>query len=141
VPGSPANIDHIVIGPAGVFVVDAKNHAGPIEIRDRGGFLHSDVRLMINRRDRSKMADRVLWQAEVVASALEEAHVDEAPVAMPVLCFLNVEWPLFRPPREFRGVRLESHRSIRRLVTQPTRITEAQADLLVAVLAGHLGER
>jgi len=25
VPGSPANIDHLVIGPTGVFVVDAKN--------------------------------------------------------------------------------------------------------------------
>src|SRR3954462_1544544 len=29
-----ANIDHLVIGPTGVFVVDAKNWAGRLEVRD-----------------------------------------------------------------------------------------------------------
>jgi hypothetical protein len=37
-PGRPrANIDHIVIGPAGVFVVDSKNWSGAISVR--GGVL------------------------------------------------------------------------------------------------------
>jgi hypothetical protein len=36
VPGSSANIDHIVIAPAGIFVVDAKLYQGLIRIRDRG---------------------------------------------------------------------------------------------------------
>ena len=30
-----ANIDHVVIGPGGVFVVDAKNWSGRIEVRDQ----------------------------------------------------------------------------------------------------------
>jgi hypothetical protein len=29
-----ANLDHVVVGPAGVFVVDAKNWSGKIEVRD-----------------------------------------------------------------------------------------------------------
>ena len=29
VPGSKANIDHIVVGPSGVFVIDAKHLTGP----------------------------------------------------------------------------------------------------------------
>src|SRR3954447_4192188 len=35
-PGSPANIDHIVIGPTGVHVLDAKNWTGTLSFSDRG---------------------------------------------------------------------------------------------------------
>lgn len=31
--GRSANIDHVVVGPRGVFVVDAKNWTGPVEVR------------------------------------------------------------------------------------------------------------
>ena len=41
------NIDHIVIAPAGVFVVDAKHYEGLIEIRDYGGFFRTDLRLTV----------------------------------------------------------------------------------------------
>jgi hypothetical protein len=30
VPGSPANVDHLVIGPSGVFVVDSKQWTGSV---------------------------------------------------------------------------------------------------------------
>lgn len=30
-----ANVDHVVIGPSGVFVVDSKNWSGRIEVRDQ----------------------------------------------------------------------------------------------------------
>lgn len=33
---SPANLDHVVVGPAGVFVIDAKNWSGRIALDDRG---------------------------------------------------------------------------------------------------------
>ena len=34
-PGRPrANIDHIAVGPGGVFVIDSKNWAGSIAVRD-----------------------------------------------------------------------------------------------------------
>lgn len=35
-PRSPANIDHIVIGPTGVHVIDAKNWSGKLWIGDKG---------------------------------------------------------------------------------------------------------
>ena len=141
IPGSRANIDHVVIGPAGVFVVDAKNYHGRIKIRDRGGFFRADLRLTIDGRDRSKLADGVLWQAEVVATTLEKAGIEGSLEVTPVLCFLNVEWPLLRPPSAFRGVRLESHRSIKRLVTRQLRLSEAQRDHLLAALAEGLSQR
>jgi hypothetical protein len=30
VPGSPANVDHLVIGPTGVFVIDSKRWRGRV---------------------------------------------------------------------------------------------------------------
>ncbi len=50
VPGSRANIDHIVIGPSGVFVVDAKKYQGSIEMVDKGSWLRSDWRLYVAGR-------------------------------------------------------------------------------------------
>jgi len=47
VPGTRGNIDHIVIAPAGVFVVDAKHYQGSIEIRNRGWLLRPDHRLYV----------------------------------------------------------------------------------------------
>ncbi|HEY3544587.1 MAG TPA: nuclease-related domain-containing protein, partial [Propionicimonas sp.] len=70
VPGTRGNIDHIVIAPAGVFVVDAKNHQGTVEIRNRGSFLRPDYRLTVGRRDCSSMADGMGWQVDAVLAGL-----------------------------------------------------------------------
>ena len=121
-----------------MFVVDAKNHQGRIEIRDRGGFFRTDYRLTVAGRDCSAMADKMGWQVDAVRSALEAHGIDPMPPITPVLCFLNVEWPLLRAPESFRGVRLESHRSIKRLMTNSVLLTEPQSDHLLAVLAEAL---
>ncbi len=62
VPGTRGNIDHIVMAPADVFIVDAKNHKGRIEIRDRGSFFRTDYRLTVGGRDCSSLADGMSWQ-------------------------------------------------------------------------------
>jgi hypothetical protein len=136
VPRTRGNIDHLVIAPAGVFVVDAKNHKGRIEIRDRGGFFSHDYRLTVDRRDCSRLADGMEWQVDAVVAAIS-AHpeIDPLPPIRPVLCFLNVEWPLLGAPESFRGVCLESHRSLKRLLTSEPVLTEAQRGYLLAVLA------
>ncbi len=138
VPRTRGNIDHIVIAPAGVFVVDAKNNQGRIEIRDRGGFFRTDYRLTVAGRDCSAMADKMGWQVEAVRSVLEAGGIDPVPPITPVLCFLNVEWPLLGAPDSFRGVRLESHRSIKRLISKSELLTEPQSDHLLTVLSGAL---
>src|SRR5207302_1764729 len=45
------NIDHIIVGPAGVFVVDAKHYEGLIRIRGRGGLFKLHQRLYVGSRD------------------------------------------------------------------------------------------
>ena len=115
VPGSRANIDHLVICPSGVFVVDAKLYTGVIDIKDVGGFFSGrDERLFVGGRDCSRLAVGMRWQVE----ATEEALDDGAIPVTPVLCFIDAEWPLFGGPRWFKGVLIESERSLKRRVKQ-----------------------
>lgn len=78
-PGrSRANLDHVVIGPGGVFVVDAKNWSGRVEVRDQ-------VLLQNGRR-----------REPTVASAAEAAIAVQGVVPVPnlcmgVLCFVRDE--------------------------------------------------
>jgi hypothetical protein len=118
VPGTRGNIDHIVVAPAGVFMVDAKRYAGLIRIRDRGGLFKRDDRLYVGSRDCSKLADNMAWQIGAVRGALDSAGTDFAGIPVePVLCFVDGEWPLLFPPTIYKGVRLEGMRSIKKLVT------------------------
>ena len=113
-----ANVDHIVIGPRGLFVVDAKRYAGRIGIHNKGSLFRADYRLYVGRRDCSALAEKVVWQAKVVLEALQAGGVEALPPITPVLCFVDGDWPLINPPSTFGGVRLENERSIRRLVSQ-----------------------
>jgi hypothetical protein len=116
VPGTKGNIDHIVVAPAGVFVVDAKHYKGLIEIRDVGGWFKTDNRLYVGRRDCSHLAENMGWQVEAVQRALAAERFEPTPPIISVLCFVDGEWPLLFPPEEYKGVRLEGKGSIKKLL-------------------------
>ena len=138
VPRTKGNIDHLVVAPAGVFVVDAKHYEGIIEIRDYGGLFRTDLRLTVGRRDKSNLARNMSWQVEAVTKALANAGVDPLPQITPVLCFVDGRWPWFRPPNEFEGVRLESEKSIARLFTATDALDAEAIDRLSRILADAL---
>jgi hypothetical protein len=43
VPGSQANIDHLMIGPGGVFVIDAKQYRGRLQLDPSGRLWHGRI--------------------------------------------------------------------------------------------------
>lgn len=97
-PRGLGNIDHLAVGPSGVTVIDAKRYKGRIGVERRGGLLRPRTdHLVVAGRDRTKLVDGVLAQAEAVRSAL-----DGVPVRA-VLCFVDGEWPLLGR-LELRGV-------------------------------------
>lgn len=102
VPGSRANIDHIVVGPQGVFVVDAKKYTGAVEVRDVGSFFRLDERLYVNGRDRTALVEGVLGQLDVVRTTLADAFPD-VPVRG-VLCFVGCEWGWRMRQKVVKGV-------------------------------------
>lgn len=90
--GTRANIDHIAIGPTGVWVIDAKRYVGKRPaLRVEGGIIRPRVEyLRIGGRDGTKLVQGVQSQVERVTGALGE----EAPPVTGVLCFLEADWPL-----------------------------------------------
>jgi Nuclease-related domain len=106
VPGTRGNIDHIVVAPTGVYVVDAKRYKGRVEVRDVSRpFRRRDLRLYVGGRDHSELARAMSRQVAAVYDALDEEDDDVG--VTPVLCFIDAEWPLFGAPTEFEGVRTE----------------------------------
>ena len=63
VPGSPANLDHLVIGPSGVFVIDSKQWTGSVHQGADGLVWHNHYRL-------DRTLDIVRWEAETVGRLL-----------------------------------------------------------------------
>jgi hypothetical protein len=96
---SRANIDHLVVGPAGVFTVDTKRYTGKVEQRRVGPLFSREVHLFVDRRDRTNLIDGVRTQAEAVSAALDAAFSVAA-----VLCFSGADWPMFSKPFVVSGV-------------------------------------
>ena len=141
IPGSRANIDHIVVAPGGVFVVDAKNYRGLIRVQDRGPFWREDLRLLVGGRDCSALADGLIRQVDAVVGALVGAGEDPVPRITPVLCFVDGEWPLIRRPREFRGVELVDEGSIKPLLIASSHLRSEAIDRWSRVLSERLPPR
>ena len=118
VPHTRGNLDHIVVAPAGVFVVDAKLYRGLIQIRRVWGLLGGDERLFVGGRNRTHIAENMDWQVAAVQRALSDARFWPPPPIVPVVCFVDGEWPWsITPPHLFRGVWLEDASSILRFMS------------------------
>ncbi len=134
VPRSRANIDHLVVCPSGVFVVDAKLYTGQVHVKDVGSLFRRDLRLFVGHRDCTRLAEGMEWQVEATEAALGDAAI---PV-FPVLCFVDAEWPLLGGPREFSGVLIESERSLKRRVARPGDLDVDDVRETATVLSEHL---
>jgi hypothetical protein len=88
IPGSKANIDHIAITPGGIWVIDAKRYKGRPELTIEGGILRPRVeKLLVGRRDCTKLVDGVLKQVDVVRDLVGDVPVTGA------LCFVEADCP------------------------------------------------
>jgi hypothetical protein len=77
IPSSQANIDHLVIGPGGVLVIDSKQYRGRLWL-DADGLLWHGRHLLISTLRRvlweADQADEVLGVAEVQVAAIMAVH-------------------------------------------------------------------
>ena len=88
--GGGAYIDHVVVRPCGVFVVDAMQRDGRVECRDVGRFMRSDRRLFVERRDATRLVTGTHRQVDAVRDVLGSFAVD-VPIGA-VLCFVGSDW-------------------------------------------------
>lgn len=81
IPRSKANIDHLVIGPTGVFVIDSKNYSGTLT--------WSKNTLWHGRFPLTKKLSTIRWEAGKVIQALGE---EEVPIRA-MMCVLGASTP------------------------------------------------
>jgi hypothetical protein len=92
IPGTRANIDHIVITPSGVWVIDAKRYKNKRPSLDvRGRIFHPRTEtLRVAGRDRTNLVTGVQSQVDRVKAAL----AGESTPVTGALCFIEADWPL-----------------------------------------------
>jgi len=134
-PKSRGNIDHLFVGPGGVFVIDAKHFKGADISVERVGGLFGPRRdlLKVNGRERPKLLAGVLAQAEAVANVLEQARVREAPVVS-VLCFVDGLLPARKSKRTAQGVKLITLKGTRDYLTAEGPLSEEQRHTVAMTL-------
>ena len=99
IPGTKANIDHIAVTAAGIWVIDAKRYRGRPELKIEGGILRSRVeKVLVGRRDCTMLVDGVLKQIDFVREVVGDLPVTGA------LCFVEADWPLMGGAFTTRGV-------------------------------------
>jgi hypothetical protein len=73
VPGSAANLDHLVIGTPGVFVIDSKHYRGPLYLSRDGGLWHG-------RYPMAAALSATRWEADKVQATLGVPDIDVVPI-------------------------------------------------------------
>lgn len=123
IPGSRANIDHLVIGPSGVFTVETKHYAGDVEVKcgraQRGG------------RSMSSVVEQAAGQAKVASGIL-------GCVVRPIVCIQGgrVTGPLFSRPVVGK-VRFCSDRHLNNVITSACGALSNEAVMGIVDLANR----
>ena len=87
-PGTRANIDHIVVAKSGVWIIDSKFWKGLIQVKSTGGLLSSTPKLLLNGRDESAQVRKIYSQVIPVANLLNDPSIPPRPA----LVFIDGDW-------------------------------------------------
>ena len=125
IAGSRANIDHVVVVPSAVFVIDAKLYAGKLT-KSRG-------QLYVGGRLKAKLIEGLHKQIELVQ---EQLRGEPTAQVRGVLCFVRGTFETY-PPFTVGGVTVHSVGTLRRKLKKdgPLSFSDRQR------IAGHLSDR
>ena len=126
VPGSLANIDHVVIGSTGIFLIETKSYSGTVRL--------SGDSLRHNGRNLTRVFEQIERQRSALLGLL--SPVPEHLRVQPILCFhrTRIARPLFGSPR-LNGLRVSSSSTVMRTIRSGVRVLSTEE---VTQLAGRL---
>jgi hypothetical protein len=121
VPGYGGNLDHVAIGPSGVWAIETKSWTGKVEI--------DGDELLVSGHRRDKAVDQVFREATAVQIALGEAAMRLGLTVTPVLCLYRARMPFFA--KAAQGVRVVSGKQLVALLRNgENRLTAEQVQAL-----------
>lgn len=136
--GTRANIDHIAVSSAGVFVIDAKRYQGRPSLKIEGGlFRPRTEKLLVGRRDCTRLVDGVDKQVALVRDVFAKVtDFGQVPV-QGMLCFVEADWPLIGGAFSVNGVRVLWPAKAAEHITTNGPLTAHTADALHRHLAAE----
>jgi hypothetical protein len=137
IPGAKAVLNHIVVAPSGVWVVEAKECDGRVERRDVGGWFKVDERLYVGGKDRSHLVDGLDRHVIGVENLLAQAGLSSVPVHA-ALCFVSSEWGWFAKPFSLGGVWVTWPERLTELMLEWRAIPDSDFDSLARAVAARL---
>lgn len=125
--GRKSNIDHIVIGPTGIFAIETKNVKGRVTLQ--GGHL------MVGGRKRDDYVEEVWREAVAVQEVLAPVMASLGQSVGPIICFHRAELPWGKT--SVQSVRVVGARGLRKIIGKgPVVLTATQVES-VAALCDH----
>jgi hypothetical protein len=113
-PGEPARVAHVVIGPPGVFVISTRHYRGEVAVSGGDVYLGGWVRDVL---------DRVLRQADAIGRLLSTAG--EEVRVVPMLCIPAARLPIGGAVA--RGARVVNARGLAAFILRSPPIMDAAA--------------
>ena len=133
VPGATGRIDHLVVAPTGVWVIDVLTFGLEVRPENLGGRRNPDVRLYLGGRDRTSLLSDVQQQAEVVRRVVGREW-REVPV-QPMVCVVDAVWARFRKPFEVQGVQVLWPEAMTTAIGEPGPVEAESVEQIASGLA------
>ena len=136
IPPTKTNIDHILVCPSGVFVIDAKKYRGQRPtLRIEGGWIRARTEtLIVGSRNGTKLVDGVHKQVTRVRAALEQHGLASVPVSG-MLCFVEADWPLIGGDFMIAGLNVLWPKKVASHIAKPGAVDVDTAQRVHRVLA------
>jgi hypothetical protein len=140
IPHRRSNIDHIAIGPAGIYVIDAKRYVGQrVEVRNFGGlFSPRRAELFVGGRQKTALVNGLDPQVNAVIDALSEFDLPEGSIVSSVLCFIDADWSWLSGNLSVNGSAVVGPRGLKRLVQRAGPLNSEARHRLHSQLAQRL---
>lgn len=125
IPKTKSNIDHVVIAPSGVWIIDSKKWKGKIEYK-ADSFTSVTMHLYVDGKDRTSAIEAIYGLVIPVAQIIDDRSI---PIH-PALVFIEGNWSYrsfpglpFNKPRQHEGVWITPPKMLADKINEPGRLS------------------
>lgn len=136
-PKSGLTFDHMVIAPAGIWLIQAERDLGRVERRDVGDWRTIDERLVVAGRDRTELLDVMDRRRRIVERIIEPLGFSDALIRC-ALVFTRADWGMFTKPFVIDGVEVLWARALAPRLAAPGPMTALDVEAISSQLASYL---
>jgi hypothetical protein len=138
-PSERNKIDHVVIAPSGIHVIDSKHFPGDrVEVRRGGRFLANSARLHVGGRDSTQVVEHMGHQVRKIYAFTNDLPSAAEMTVTPIVCFVDANWRWPRHRLGLGSVEILWPKALMRLLTRSGPLGRYEIEELGCRLASRL---